>query len=134
MSIHCRLHNNDGEWWHCSSNSYQLLCSFSNVLLVIRLLEHPVVAFSGQSSPWRSLTQFLVTFNINICPMHRIFSHLLVVLSTALETCEVYAGKTSLSPELTLVEFISTSAAFHGVTSQLLASLEEELLKVILCP
>ena len=47
---------------------------------------------------------------------------------------EVYAGKTSLSPELTLVEFISTSAAFHGVTSQLLASLEEELLKVILCP
>jgi len=43
---------------------------------------------------------------------------------------EVYAGKTSLSPELTLVEFISTSAAFHGVTSQLLTSLEEELLKV----
>ena len=47
---------------------------------------------------------------------------------------EVYAGKTSLSPELTLVEFISTSAAFHGVTSQLLTSLEEELLKVILFP
>jgi len=43
---------------------------------------------------------------------------------------EVYAGKTSLSPEVTLVEFISTSAAFHGVTSQLLTSLEEELLKV----
>jgi len=43
---------------------------------------------------------------------------------------EVYAGKTNLSPELTLVEFISTSAAFHGVTSQLLTSLEEELLKV----
>ena len=33
-----------------------------------------------------------------------------------------------------MVEFISTSAAFHGVTSQLLTSLEEELLKVILCP
>ena len=32
------------------------------------------------------------------------------------------------------VEFISTSAAFHGVTSQLLTSLEEELLKVILGP
>ena len=47
---------------------------------------------------------------------------------------EVYAGKTSLSPELTLVEFISTSAAFHGVTSQLLTSLEEDLLKVIFCP
>ena len=47
---------------------------------------------------------------------------------------EVYAGKTSLSPELTLVEFISTSAAFHGVTSQLLTSLEEDLLKVMLCP
>ena len=33
-----------------------------------------------------------------------------------------------------MVEFISTSAAFHGVTSQLLTSLEEELLKVILFP
>ena len=32
------------------------------------------------------------------------------------------------------VEFISTSAAFHGVTSQLLTSLEEELLKVLLNP
>ena len=32
--------------------------------------------------------------------------------------------------DLVQVEFISTSAAYHGVTSQLLTSLEEELLKV----
>merc|ERR1719462_938651 len=44
---------------------------------------------------------------------------------------EVYAGKTSLSPEETLVEFISTSAAFHGITSQQLSGLEEDLLKVL---
>jgi len=46
------------------------------------------------------------------------------------EQGEVYSGKAGLGPELTLVEFVSTSAAFHGVTSQPLATLEAELLKV----
>ena len=44
----------------------------------------------------------------------------------------MYSGKAGLGPELTLVEFVSTSAAFHGVTSQPLATLEAELLKVVL--
>jgi hypothetical protein len=35
-----------------------------------------------------------------------------------------------MSPEQTLVEFISTSASFHGVKSQSLRSLEWDLLKV----
>jgi hypothetical protein len=40
------------------------------------------------------------------------------------------AGRKEMSPEQTLVEFISTSAAFHGVKTQALRSLEWDLLKV----
>jgi len=43
---------------------------------------------------------------------------------------EVYAGKNGFTPEQSLVEFISTSAAFHGVKKQALRSLEWDLLKV----
>jgi len=43
---------------------------------------------------------------------------------------ELFSGKDGLSPEQTLVEFISTSAAFHGVKKQPLRSLEWDLLKV----
>jgi len=43
---------------------------------------------------------------------------------------EIFSGKGSLSPEQTLVEFISTSAAFHGVKKQPLRTLEWDLLKV----
>ena len=43
---------------------------------------------------------------------------------------EVYIGKASPAPERTLVQFISTSAAFHGVKKQPLRSLESDLLKV----
>jgi len=43
---------------------------------------------------------------------------------------EIFCGKGSLSPEQTLVEFISTSAAFHEVKKQPLRSLEWDLLKV----
>jgi len=39
-------------------------------------------------------------------------------------------GKKELSPEQTLIEFISTSAALHGVQKQPLRSLEWDLLKV----
>ena len=42
----------------------------------------------------------------------------------------MYTGKAWLTPEQTLVEFISTSAAYHGVLQQPLRSLEWELLKV----
>eukprot|EP00092_Neocalanus_flemingeri_P010737 GFUD01011566.1.p1 GENE.GFUD01011566.1~~GFUD01011566.1.p1 ORF type:complete len:1082 (+),score=307.60 GFUD01011566.1:76-3246(+) len=45
-------------------------------------------------------------------------------------TGEIFSGKGSLSPEQTLVEFISTSAAFHGVKKQPLRTLEWDLLKV----
>ena len=44
---------------------------------------------------------------------------------------EIFCGKGALSPEHTLVEFISTSAAFHEVKKQPLRSLEWDLLKVI---
>ena len=43
---------------------------------------------------------------------------------------EIFCGKGALSPEHTLVEFISTSAAFHEVKKQPLRSLEWDLLKV----
>jgi len=43
---------------------------------------------------------------------------------------EIFSGKGALSPEQTLVEFISTSAAFHEVKKQPLRSLEWDLLKV----
>ena len=43
---------------------------------------------------------------------------------------EIFCGKGTLTPEQTLVEFISTSAAFHGVKKQPLRSLEWDLLKV----
>jgi len=43
---------------------------------------------------------------------------------------EIFSGKGSLTPEQTLVEFISTSASFHGVKKQALRSLEWDLLKV----
>jgi len=43
---------------------------------------------------------------------------------------EMYSGKTGLTPEQTLVEFISTSAACHRVVKQPLNTLEWELLKV----
>jgi len=45
-------------------------------------------------------------------------------------TGEIFSGKGSLTPEQTLVEFISTSAAFHGVKKQPLRTLEWDLLKV----
>ena len=45
-------------------------------------------------------------------------------------TGEIFCGKGALSPEQTLVEFISTSAAFHEVKKQPLRSLEWDLLKV----
>jgi len=41
-------------------------------------------------------------------------------------------GKKEMSPEQTLIEFISTSAAFHGVKKQTLQTLEADLLKVFL--
>jgi len=41
-------------------------------------------------------------------------------------------GKKEMSPEQTLIEFISTSAAFHGVKKQTLQTLEGDLLKVFL--
>jgi len=44
---------------------------------------------------------------------------------------EIFSGKGSLTPEQTLVEFISTSAAFHGVKKQPLRTLEWDLLKVL---
>lgn len=37
-----------------------------------------------------------------------------------------------MSPEVTLVEFISTSAAFHGVKKQNIKQLEWDILKVLL--
>jgi len=43
---------------------------------------------------------------------------------------EIFSGKGALTPEQTLVEFISTSAAFHGVKKQPLRTLEWDLLKV----
>merc|ERR1719317_990983 len=43
---------------------------------------------------------------------------------------EIFCGKGTLTPEQTLVEFISTSAAFHGVKKQPLRSLEWDLQKV----
>jgi len=43
---------------------------------------------------------------------------------------EIFCGKGALTPEQTLVEFISTSAAFHEVKKQPLRSLEWDLLKV----
>ena len=43
---------------------------------------------------------------------------------------EVYIGKESPAPERTLVQFISTSAAFHGMKKQPLRSLESDLRKV----
>jgi len=43
---------------------------------------------------------------------------------------EVYAGKNGFTPEQSLIEFISTSAAFHGVKKQALRNLEWDLLKV----
>jgi len=46
---------------------------------------------------------------------------------------EIFSGKGSLTPEQTLVEFISTSASFHGVKKQALRSLEWDLLKVFPC-
>jgi len=45
-------------------------------------------------------------------------------------TGEIFSGKGALTPEQTLVEFISTSAAFHEVKKQPLRSLEWDLLKV----
>lgn len=39
-------------------------------------------------------------------------------------------GKKEMSPEQTLIEFISTSAAFHGVKKQQIQTLEGDLLKV----
>lgn len=41
-------------------------------------------------------------------------------------------GKKEMSPEQTLIEFISSSAAFHGVKKQQLQTLEGDLLKVFL--
>jgi len=46
------------------------------------------------------------------------------------ELGEIFCGKGALSPEQTLVEFISTSASFHGVKKQPLRTLEFDLLKV----
>jgi len=43
---------------------------------------------------------------------------------------EIFSGKGSLTPEQTLVEFVSTSASFHGVKKQPLRTLEWDLLKV----
>jgi len=43
---------------------------------------------------------------------------------------DLYAGKVGMTPEQTLVEFVSTSAAFHQVKKQPLHSLEWELLQV----
>ena len=43
---------------------------------------------------------------------------------------DVYTGKAGPAPERTLVKFISTSAAFHGVKKQPLHSLESDLLEV----
>jgi len=41
-------------------------------------------------------------------------------------------GKKEMSPEQTLIEFVSSSAAFHGVKKQQLQTLEGDLLKVFL--
>jgi len=41
-----------------------------------------------------------------------------------------FPGKKEMSPEQTLIEFISTSAAFHGVQKQNFRSLEWDILKV----
>jgi len=46
-------------------------------------------------------------------------------------TGEIFSGKGALTPEQTLVEFISTSAAFHGIKKQPLRTLEWDLLKVM---
>ena len=66
-----------------------------------RLSDHPVAVSSGQNLPWKNRTQSLVisswfpiTKNGNI--YHRFLG-------------EVYAGKTNLSPELTLVSLITFS-------------------------
>ena len=48
----------------------------------------------------------------------------------ALFVGEIFSGKGSLTPEQTLVEFVSTSASFHGVKKQPLRTLEWDLLKV----
>ena len=54
-----------------------------------------------------------------------------VTINTALLCLgEMYSGKACMTPEQTLVEFISTSAAFHGVKKQPLHTLEFEILKV----
>merc|ERR1719474_1171636 len=45
-------------------------------------------------------------------------------------TGEIFCGKGSLTPEQTLVEFISTSASYHSVKKQPLRALEWDLLKV----
>ena len=47
-------------------------------------------------------------------------------------TGEIFSGKGGLTPEQSLVEFISTSASFHGVKKQTLRTLEWDLLKVIM--
>ena len=56
--------------------------------------------------------------------------HILLLLFIEGFTGEIFCGKGALTPEQTLVEFISTSAAFHEVKKQPLRSLEWDLLKV----
>ena len=47
-------------------------------------------------------------------------------------TGEIFCGKGALTPEQSLMEFISTSASFHEVKKQSLHTLEWDLLKVIM--
>ena len=76
--------------------------------------------FSGQSSRCASLILVLVSYLID----PREISHHRDLPD------EMYSGPASLAPEQTLAEFISTSAAYHGVLEQPLRTLEAELLKV----
>ena len=57
--------------------------------------------------------------------------HILLLFFIGGFTGEIFCGKGALTPEQPLVEFISTSAAFHEVKKQPLRSLEWDLLKVI---
>ena len=76
-----------------------------------RLSDHPVAVSSGQNLPWKSRTQSLVIsswFPITIEKTNKgdIYHRFLG---------EVYAGKTNLNPELTLVSLLTcscTSASF----------------------
>ena len=70
-----------------------------------RLSDHPVAVSSGQNLPWKNRTQSLVIsswFPITIEKTNKgdIYHRFLG---------EVYAGKTNLSPELTLVSLITFS-------------------------